>query len=77
MQEYTVANRLQIACGDVMIWDWQLQAVFVFVNKLSMNQLSGSSGGKDVRSLSQDIARVYKTPTASFMEGVITRRTHY
>ncbi|KAF4945222.1 hypothetical protein FGADI_12121 [Fusarium gaditjirri] len=77
MQEYTVARRLKIACGNVMIWDWQLQAVFVFVNKLSINHQAGSAGGSDLDSIIRDMVRIYKTPAASFMEGVVTRRNRY
>lgn len=77
MQEYAVASRLKIACGSVMIWDWQLQAVFVFINKLSVNDQAGSSGGNGPDTIIRDMVRIYKTPTASFMEGVVTRRNRY
>jgi hypothetical protein len=79
MQEYAVANRLRIACGDVMVWDWQLQAVLVFMNRVSLNSQGILPGDHDhgIEAVSQGMVRAYRNPATSFMEGVVTRRDRY
>jgi hypothetical protein len=75
MPEFAVVNRLKIACGDVMIWDWQMQAVLVFVNRL--DTLDAFPLGKLAKNLRKGMLQAFKSSATSFMEGVVTPRTHY
>ncbi|KAI2629960.1 heterokaryon incompatibility protein-domain-containing protein [Hypoxylon sp. NC1633] len=77
MQEYAVARCLTIACGNVTIRDWQLQAVMVFVNRLYRTTVGVLPKGHPIEVTSQAMARTYKSSATSFVEGVVTRRTRY
>ncbi|KAI1370372.1 heterokaryon incompatibility protein-domain-containing protein [Hypoxylon crocopeplum] len=77
MQEFAVASRLRIACGDVMIWDWQLQAVLVFVNRLPAKGQDILARENAVELLSRGMTRAYISSATSFTEGVFTRRARY
>jgi hypothetical protein len=77
MQENAVASRLRIVCGEVMLRDWQLQAVLVFINRLLLNSHDVMSGDNNIEVVSRRIVRAYRTSATSFMEGVVTRRTLY
>ncbi|KAH7231986.1 heterokaryon incompatibility protein-domain-containing protein [Fusarium solani] len=76
IQEFAVANSLRIACGGVMVWDWNLQALLVYMNRL-LNGNHSRSGAKTIDVLSDSMPRAYITSATSFMEGVVTRRCRY
>lgn len=74
IQEFTVGNKLCIACGDVLLRDWNLLALLVFLNKAKDGDLLSEVVEENI---CRAIVQTYDTPTRSFMEGIVTRRTRY
>ncbi|KAN0120371.1 hypothetical protein V8E51_002579 [Hyaloscypha variabilis] len=77
IQEFAVGRQLCIACGEVMLWDWNLHAFLIFINRLSRNEHRLTSADKAAVAIRDGMIRAYKTSATSFMEGVVTRRSRY
>lgn len=77
IQEFTVGRQLCIACGEVMLRDWNLHALLVFINRLSLNNPPVTSTHQETEQFRHAIVHAYDTPARSFMEGVTTRRSRY
>ncbi|KAH7228464.1 heterokaryon incompatibility protein-domain-containing protein [Fusarium redolens] len=76
IQEFAVGSSLRIACGEMMIWDWNLQALLAYINQLLEGHHTRSRG-KTSNVLDDSMPRTYLTSATSFMEGVVTRRCRY
>jgi hypothetical protein len=77
IQEFTVSSQLCIACGEVMLRDWNLHALLVFINRLSLSNPPVMSTDQRAEEFRRAIVHAYDTPARSFMEGVTTRRFRY
>ncbi|KAG4412142.1 hypothetical protein IFR04_014736 [Cadophora malorum] len=77
IQEFTVGRQLCVACGEVMLKDWNLQALLVFIDRLSLNSPPVTSPHRETEQFRHAIVHAYDTPARSFMEGVTTRRFRY
>ena len=77
IQEFAVGSQLCIACGEAMLWDWNLHAFLIFINRLSENVHRFTKGDKAVEAIGRAMVGAYKTSATSFMEGVVTRRSRY
>ncbi|KAF5619108.1 heterokaryon incompatibility protein [Fusarium tjaetaba] len=76
IQEFAVGSSLRIACGDVMVWDWNLEALLAYMNQLLEGHFSRSPD-RSSDPLGDSLPRAYLTSATSFMEGVVTRRCRY
>jgi hypothetical protein len=84
LPEFAVATHVQIVCGGVRIWDWQLSAVLEFTSSLTLSYLpmitvptTLENPGISVDQLKNTIGHCYMIPITSFMEGVFARRARY
>jgi hypothetical protein len=76
IQEFAVGSSLRIACGGMMVWDWNLEALLAYMNQpLEGHHLRSREKTSNV--LDDSMPRAYLTPATSFMEGVVTRRCRY